>query len=150
MRQSDNSEAAAALRDLRLTEVAALVDLWVASWREAMPAIDFEARRPWIADFLRARSHATLVAAIGSEPLGFVTMERAHLHQLVVASPAKGRGIATALLEAAKARAPGSLTLEVNEANVRAVRFYEREGFRTIGEGINPASGLATWIMRWP
>ena len=25
-----------------------LVDLWVAAWTQAMPQIDFEARRPWL------------------------------------------------------------------------------------------------------
>ena len=40
--------------------------------------------------------------------------------------------------------------LDVNQANARAVRFYEREGFRKVGEGVNPVSGLETLAMEWP
>ena len=148
MRQSDNSEA---VRPLRATDIPALVDLWVASWREAMPAIDFEARRDWISRVLVAPGHATLVTEGGGVAAGFVTLEEAHLHQLVVAPAAKGTGAAPRLLDAAKAAAAAAgLNLDVNQANTRAVRFYEREGFRRVGEGVNPASGLATWSMRWP
>ena len=32
----------------------------------------------------------------------------------------------------------GGLTLEVNQDNLRALRFYEREGFEKFGEGTNP------------
>ena len=75
-------------------------------------------------------------------------MTAGYLHQLVVAPSAKGRGLAIRLLDAAKSGGP--LTLDVNQANVRAVRFYEREGFSRAGAGRNPVSGLATWTMRWP
>jgi putative acetyltransferase len=68
----------------------------------------------------------------------------------VVAQARKGRGLATRLLDAAKARARDGLRLDVNAANARAVRFYAREGFRKVGEGVNPASGLPTLAMAWP
>lgn len=135
---------------MRARDVPALVDLWVASWRETLPAIDFEQRRDWITQFLSVPKHATLVADIGATPAGFVTLEGGHLHQLVVAPIAKGGGVAGRLLDAAKAATAGGLTLDVNQANARAIRFYEREGFRRVGESVNPASRLATWAMRWP
>jgi uncharacterized iron-regulated membrane protein len=37
----------------------------------------------------------------------------------------------------------------VNIDNPRAVRFYEKAGFETIGEGVNPLSGLATLRLLW-
>ena len=128
---------------------AALVDLWVASWREAMPEIDFEARRGWIDASLRDPAHRTLVAEDGGGLVGFVSLEGDYLHQLVVASGCKGSGVATRLLNAAKAAAPRGLTLDVNQGNPRAVRFYAREGFATTTAGTNLASGLATRTMRW-
>ena len=148
LRQSDESEAH--LRPLRASDIGHLADLWVASWQEAMPEIDFAARRDWIAAFLGAAGRETLVVEAAGMPAGFATVEGRYLHQLVVARECKGRGLAQVLLEAAKARAKGGLALDVNAANVRAVRFYEREGFRTVGEGTNPTSGLATLAMEWP
>ena len=153
MRQSDNIEASRApiiLRPCRARDIPALVDLWVTAWQATLPAIDFEARRGWIADFLRAPEYATRVAEENGRPVGFASLEGAVLQQLVVALALKGRGVATLLLDAAKADASEGLTLDVNQDNPRAVRFYEREGFRRGEGGVNPASGLATWTMRWP
>ena len=151
MRHSDNSEArkpSIVLAPLSAETREAFVDLWVASWRETMPSIDFEARRGWIAGVLADPAHVTLAAWRKGLPAGFVTTEGRYLHQLVVAPYVKGTGVATALLAAAKVG--GALSLDVNQANTRAVRFYEREGFVKAGAGRNPSSGLATWAMRWP
>lgn len=138
-----------AIRAMRAEELGALADLWVASWQEAMPAIDFEARWAWISVVLANPGHATLVIERSGAALGFAVLEGGLLHQLVVARAAKGRGVATELLAAVKAQAR-TLALDVNQDNPRAVRFYLREGFRRIGSGRNGASGLATWHMRWP
>ena len=57
----------------------------------------------------------------------------AHLEAIAVADGAEGRGVGTALLDAAEAnvRAHGavSLTLHVISTNVRARGFYERQGY---------------------
>ena len=155
-RREDSMSQAALAGDLRVAEAsadpaseAALVDLWVASWREAMPSIDFEARRSFCAVALRAPGHRLFVARSNGDPQGFATLEGDHLHQLVVATSAKGRGIAAALLDAVKAQASSGLSLDVNQDNARAVRFYEREGFAITGSGANPRSGLATFALRW-
>lgn len=148
MGQSDESEAV--VRPLRAEDIAPLAELWIASWQAAMPEIDFAVRHKWIVAFLREPGRATLVAEVAGLVAGFATIEGRYLNQLVVAQASKGSGIARVLLDAAKARAGGGLTLNVNTANARAVRFYAREGFRKVGEGINPASGLPTWEMRWP
>ena len=153
MPQSDYSEAtvaAAAIRAMRTDELVALADLWVASWQEAMPAIDFATRWAWISAVLANPAHTTLVVERAGTAQGFAVVEGALLHQLVVARTAKGSGAAAALVDAAKALASGGLALEVNQDNPRAVRFYLREGFRRTGEGRNAGSGLATWQMRWP
>ena len=76
-------------------------------------------------------------------------LARAYLDQLAVAPEAKGSGAASLLLTEARRLSPGSLTLDVNQDNSRALRFYEREGFERIAEGINPHSGLRTWRLRF-
>lgn len=148
MRQSDNSEAV--IRPLRRADIAVLADLWVAAWRATMPAIDFAARRGWIMGLLEEPAGVTLVAERCGNPIGFATLEGRYLHQLVVASDCRGDGTAALLLDVAKAKSPSGLVLDVNQANARAVRFYEREGFRRLQAGVNATSGLATWTMAWP
>jgi len=153
-----NNETPSAM-DLRLrtrtgADLESLADLWVASWQETMPAIDFGQRRPWFLDHVRGleAAGARTVCAFdgGDQLLGFVTFDpaAAYLDQLVVAPRAKGSGAARRLLGEALRLSPSGLTLDVNQDNARALHFYEREGFEKIAEGINPLSGLKTWRLR--
>lgn len=143
------------LRPRNETDLVSLADLWVASWQEAMPSIDFRARRPWLIDHLRnleAAGAVTVCALDGSDKLlGFATFDpaEAYLNQLAVAPEAKGSSAATLLLNEVRRLCSGSLTLDVNQDNSRAVRFYEREGFEKIAEGTNSDSGLKTWRLRF-
>ena len=137
-------------------DLASLAELWVASWQEAMPAIDFLARKPWFLDRLRTLEAAGAVTICAFDRsgrlLGFVSFDpaAAYLDQLAVAPEAKGSGTASLLLNEARRLAPGGLTLDVNQDNARALRFYEREGFEKIAAGTNPLSGLKTWRLRFP
>jgi putative acetyltransferase len=137
-------------------DCASLADVWVASWREAMPDIDFEARRPWFLDHLRALEAAGAITICAfsnlNRLLGFVMFDpaRAFLDQLAVAPEAKGTGVAHLLLNEACRHSPNGLVLDVNQDNARALAFYEREGFAKTAEGVNPRSGLKTQRLRWP
>ena len=143
------------MRGFDEADLPALVDLWVAAWRESGFAIDFEARRSWLGDRLRAHRADGGAIVVGLDaagrPAGFVTLDPAngYLDQLCVAPPERGSGLAPALLDAAKRLAPGVVELDVNEANGRARRFYEREGFHSVTRGVERASGLPTLRMRW-
>ena len=144
------------LRDFDEADLPALIDLWVATWSRAGFAIDFESRRTWLAERLRAHRAEGTAIVVGLDrsgrPAGFVTLDPAtgYLDQLCVAPGERGSGLATALLEAAKRRAPGVVELDVNEANGRARRFYEREGFAFVTRGASAQrGGLATLRMRW-
>jgi putative acetyltransferase len=137
-------------------DLARLADLWVASWQEAMPEIDFSTRKTWFLEHLNALETAgavTICAFDGSNRLlGFVNFDPAagYLEQIAVAPDAKGSGAARLLLTEARRLSPGGVTLEVNQDNPRALRFYEREGFEKFAEAVNPISGLKTWRLRQP
>jgi putative acetyltransferase len=152
--QHPSSTARVRLQVRTDADLGGLADLWVASWQEAMPEIDFLARAAWFLDRLRALEAAgsvTICAFDGADRLlGFVSFDpaAAYLDQLAVAPEAKGSGTASLLLNEARRLAPGGLTLDVNQDNARALRFYEREGFEKVAEGINPRSGLKTWRLR--
>ncbi len=144
-----------ALRDFAEADLAALVDLWVAAWSATGLPIDFEARRAWIKERLSAlRAHGAMIVVgldASEKPAGFVAIDPSGgaLDQLCVAPAERGSGLASSLLDEAKRRSPGVVELDVNEANLRARRFYEREGFSVAGRGANPLSGLPTLKMRW-
>lgn len=60
--------------------------------------------------------------------VGFLALKDGFVHSLYLQSGAQGRGCGKALLDDAKARA-NRLELNVFQANIRAQRFYLREGF---------------------
>ena len=132
-----------------------LADLWVGAWTQAMPQIDFEARRLWLAAHLEGLHQQAYVTRCALEATGalagFVTLQprSGELDQIAVAPWAARRGLGRLLLEEARALAPGRITLTVNRDNGPALRFYEREGFVRIGEGVNAMSGLRTLRMQW-
>lgn len=152
-----------AFRGFSWDHMPVLSALWVESWQEAMPEIDFEARRGWIChrigtliDDGAAIEIATAppdgtTAGAGGEVLGFVTVDprTGYVDQLVVHPDHWGEGIALALVDAARRHSPQRLSLDVNEENVRAVRFYEKTGFAVVSHGVNPISGRPTQRMEW-
>ena len=142
-----------ALREARAQDGADLVALWVAAWREVFPQIDFAARLPWFESHLdacRAQGAVVTVAEDEGGLAGFSLFDgkTGVMDQLCVAPRAQGSGVARALMAALKAQAP-RIELTVNRDNARALRFYEREGFRVTGESVNPRSGLPILAMEW-
>jgi len=142
------------VRAMRPEDLDATLDMWVAAWQAAYPAVDFPARRDWarahIAELKRTGSD-TLVAECGGRIVGALVVDPAtgYLDQIVVASKFQGRGVAEVLLARARAIAPTGLELHVNKDNARAIGFYRKHGFAAAGEDVNPRSGAPTLRMRW-
>ena len=141
-----------AVRPLAAADLDRVVALWVAAWDATMPGIDFAARAGWLRERLARHAAAgvqVVCAAVGDEPVGFVTVDPAtgHVDQLAVDPRRSGQGVGSALIAAARAAAAAPLALEVNQENPRAVRFYEREGLRITGAGTIGANKRPTWTM---
>lgn len=142
-----------ALRPYREADEDAAIALWQRTWQEAYPSIDFAARVDW----WRARwrnelvpNADVIVAEQDGVVAGFVTIDASgYLDQLVVDSRHWGSALATLLVDAAKQRSPGGITLLVNKDNNRAIRFYLRNGFAHAGEDVNPTSGRPVLKMVW-
>ncbi|MGL4727794.1 MAG: GNAT family N-acetyltransferase [Bosea sp. (in: a-proteobacteria)] len=135
-------------------DMPALLDLWVEAWAKAMPEIDFASRRDWLRErqaSMVAEGAVITMAEHGSVAVGFtlVNPATAYLDQIAVAPAYWSKGIARQLLDHARQLCPDALGLHVNQQNSRAIHFYEREGFRRTGEGINPRSGLPIYFYQW-
>jgi ribosomal protein S18 acetylase RimI-like enzyme len=129
--------------------------LWLAGWRStglavARPATE-SALLERIARELAAGWDAHLAWDDG-ELVGFLALKPASscLDQLFVAPDAQGRGIGRALLDFAKDRLPNGLWLRTASDNIRACRFYERNGLRRGETGTHPTLGHQTVVYRWP
>ncbi len=67
---------------------------------------------------------------------------------LFISEQARGQGIGNRLLSKAK-RLYSTLLLTVYEKNVRAVHFYQREGFHLVEKREDPDTGQIEYRMRW-
>jgi putative acetyltransferase len=142
------------VRPMRAEDLSETLDIWVAAWQVAYPAIDFKARRGWTADRiaeLERSGSRSFVAQHGDRIVGalVVNPDTGYLDQLVVATECQGRGIAALLLAEARRVAHCGLDLHVNQDNVRAIAFYRKHDFRTVGEDVNPRSGAPIYRMSW-
>jgi putative acetyltransferase len=131
----------------------AAIALWLKTWQQAYPSIDFIERLPWWRERWRNElvpDAAVIVAEQAGTLLGFVTIDgQGYLDQLVVAPDHWGSKLAEALVNEAKRLSPKSITLLVNNDNTRAIRFYERNGFVHAGKDVNSTSGRPVLKMEW-
>jgi putative acetyltransferase len=148
------SSADVVVRPMRAEDMAEMLDMWVAAWQVAYPDINFATRRGWTADRiaeLERTGSCSVIASRDGRIVGalVVNPDTGYLDQLVVATECQGLGVATILLAEARRIAPGGLDLHVNQDNGRAIRFYEKHEFKTVGEDVNPRSGAPVFYMSW-
>ncbi len=123
----------------------------VASWQAALALPD---------------SDAWLVEEAAGSPIGYVmlvtatlpgtTSADAQIQRIYLLSKWQGTGLGKALLDAAEARArergAARLVLSVYTKNVRAIAFYQRQGFTTIGTARFPGfdEAFSDYVMAKP
>lgn len=141
------------LRRYRATDEDAAIELWRRTWQLSYPEIDFSARLEWWRRRWRDElvPNATIIVAEQNGAMaGFATIDATgYLDQIVVAPQAQGSALATMLIDRAKELSPDGITLLVNLDNHRAIRFYQKNGFRSDGEDVNPISGRNVLRMAW-
>jgi putative acetyltransferase len=150
----DAPPAGLLVRPMLAADLPEMIDMWIAAWQAAYPAIDFEARRGWTVDRiaeLERTGSSSVVVLQGGAIVGalVVNPQTGYLDQIVVAIKHQGRGIAEVLLGEARRLSPAQLDLHVNQDNARAIRFYEKHGFTRTGEDVNPRSGAPIYKMSW-
>ena len=113
-----------------------VADLWTANWDARMPRLGHNARHDWVFHQLESlhEGGAVTICALNVRTggvAGFATLDPAlgKLLRIIVASTARGEGVAQALLARAKKLSPKGLSADVPLDNARARRFFEREGF---------------------
>ena len=87
--------------------------------------------RGWVRDRLVV-TEETWVADDGGTVVGMMVVAPGLLEQLYVAPDRLGTGIGRQLIDVAKDRSPGGLSLWTFQVNDRARRFYERNGFEAV------------------
>jgi GNAT superfamily N-acetyltransferase len=124
--------AAAVLRRARPEDAAAVADIWLASFRAALPTVRLvhtdDEVRAWIAREVVGQLE-TWVADAGGEIAGFMALHDDWIEQLYLRPDWRGRGLGQRFVALAKERSPDGLQLWCFQVNAPARRFYERNGF---------------------
>ena len=79
---------------------------------------------------------------------GFAGLDQDYIAGIFVREEAQTRGIGKSLLDRVKEE-KRKLALNVYVRNMRAVRFYLREGFRIVEDGTDENTGEKEYLMRW-
>lgn len=78
--------------------------------------------------------------------IGFMLLDGSHMEALFIDPAYRGKGIGRALVDEAVKRFP-SLSTDVNEQNLQAIRFYERLGFERTGYSALDGQGRAYTLI---
>lgn len=123
------------LREARPGERALLLDLWLRSVRAThrfLTEADIQALYPLVRDRALPTLELWVLCADGGAVAGFMGLSGASVEALFVAPEFMRRGGGRLCLDHAR-RLKGRLTVDVNEQNPEAVRFYEACGFEVAG-----------------
>ena len=123
---------------------AAIVDAW-------LTGLDWMTERPSLTALEMALSEGLPkreAYVIGDPVQGYLAMDpaEAHIHGIYVKD--QGAGLGQRLMDTAKTDRT-FLQLHTHAANIRAHRFYQREGFVQDGEAFEGSDGLDQIRMVW-
>lgn len=133
------------LRNALPADADRLAHIWYTGWQDAHASLipDELKRLRTLESFRERLLHrlaSTRVAQLDGEIAGFCTLKDDELYQLFVSAPARGTGVAAALVEDAEARLTeaGVRTAWLGCAigNERAARFYEKCGWTRTGSSV--------------
>lgn len=79
---------------------------------------------------------------------GFIGLSGAHIEGIFVCTEKQSQGVGKRLLDFVKDR-KDELRLNVYRKNGRAFRFYQREGFAVLSEGVDNDTGETDDTMGW-
>lgn len=79
---------------------------------------------------------------------GFIGLNGVYIEGIFVSGEMQSRGIGKRLLDFVKTKKT-ELRLNVYQKNMRAIRFYQREGFKILREGMDEATGEKDYEMTW-
>lgn len=79
---------------------------------------------------------------------GFIGLSDKYIEGIFVSEKMQSQGIGKLLLNYIKDR-KDVLRLNVYQKNIRAIHFYQREGFEIQCEGLDEATGEKDYVMIW-
>ncbi len=137
------------IRKLQKSDIDRAAEIWL---NTNLKAHDFISEQYWRGNFDIVKEMfpqaEVYVYESDGKMHGFIGLDGEYIEGIFVSDEMQSRGIGKALLDYAKSR-KSELRLNVYRKNIRAIRFYQREGFSVRSEGLDEAVGEKDFLMIW-
>ena len=137
------------IRKLQNVDINKVVDIWL---RTNLEAHDFIPGQYWTSNYEAVKKMLPQAEVYVYEDnkiiQGFVGVRDEYIEGIFVSGKMQSHGIGKALLDYIKDK-KARLQLNVYQKNVRAMSFYQREGFTIQSEGLDEFTGEKEYVMEW-
>ena len=137
------------IRELRKADINKVANIWLDT---NITAHYFIPAQYWQNNFELVKElllQATVyVYEHNQEIQGFIGLNDEYVEGIFVSDEMQSRGIGKMLLDYIKDK-KDRLQLKVYQKNVRAMSFYQREGFTIQSEGMDEFTGEKEYVMNW-
>ena len=137
------------IRKLQNVDINKVADIWL---KTNLEAHDFIPGQYWTSNYEAVKKMLPQAEVYVYEDnkiiQGFVGVRDEYIEGIFVSGKMQSHGIGKALLDYIKDK-EARLQLNVYQKNVRAISFYQREGFTIQSEGLNEFTGEKEYVMEW-
>ena len=137
------------IRALQKADINRVVDIWLDT---NLKAHSFISAQYWESNYELVKemlSQAKVyVYEDGQKIQGFIGLSDKYIEGIFVSEEIQSQGIGKLLLNYIKDR-KDVLRLNVYQKNIRAIHFYQREGFAIQCQGLDEATGEKDYVMIW-
>ena len=137
------------IRKLQKVDINRVADIWLTT---NLKAHFFISEQYWISnyEFVKELLPQAEVYVYEDDKMiqGFIGINDEYIEGIFVSDEMQSRGIGKMLLDYIKDK-KDSLQLKVYQKNVRAMSFYQREGFTIQSEEMDEFTGEKEYVMNW-
>ena len=137
------------IRSLQKADINRIADIWLDTNLKAHSSISaqyWESNYELVKEMLSQAE--VYVYEDGQKIQGFIGLSDKYIEGIFVSEKMQSQGIGKLLLNYIKDR-KDVLRLNVYQKNIRAIHFYQREGFEIQCEGLDEATGEKDYVMIW-
>lgn len=137
------------IREFQAGDLEPLIDIWRNASKELYGSRSSEEWRE-LEQYTRnyIEWFTTFVYLLDGKPVGFITLSDCEVLLLFLAPENQERGLGGELIKFVKSIFD-HLKLKVHSRNERALKFYQRRGFRVCGKAVPDSFGNLQRIMWW-
>ena len=137
------------IRKLQKADINRVADVWL---KTNLTAHSFISEQYWTSNYERVKEMLPQAEVYVYEDnkiiQGFVGVQDEYIEGIFVSGKMQSHGIGKALLDYIKDK-KAKLQLNVYQKNIRAMSFYQREGFTIQSEQLDEFTGEKEYIMEW-